>query len=274
MAKDINVNSIEWCDLIFEGKNKDYGAYELRKHSARRHLTAYFVVIGCVILAMVLPAFIRFLTPVKTQEKMVSVTELSDLKMDLPEVKEENKIVAVNVPPPPTLKTTIKFTAPVIKRDEEVREEDEIKTQDEVNQAKAAISVADVKGNDEENGKDIADLEDHKLIVASEDEVFQVVEQAPEYPGGMAALMKWISKEIKYPAIAQEMNIEGKVIVQFVIGRDGAVRDVQVLRTVDPTLDKEAVRVVKAMRKWIPGRQRGEPVSVRFTLPITFKLQQ
>lgn len=98
-------------------------------------------------------------------------------------MKEENKIVAVNVPPPPTLKTTIKFTAPVIKKDEEVREEDEIKTQDEVNQAKAAISVADVKGNDEENGKDIADLEDHKLIVASEDEVFQVVEQAPEYPG-------------------------------------------------------------------------------------------
>ena len=274
MAQDINVNSVEWCDLIFEGKNKDYGAYELRKHSPRRHLTAYVVIIGCVVLAMVLPAFVRFLTPVKAQEKMVTVTELSDLKMDLPEVKEENKIVAVNVPPPPTLKTTIKFTAPVIKKDEEVREEDEIKTQDEVNQAKAAISVADVKGNDEENGKDIADLEDHKLIVASEDEVFQVVEQAPEYPGGMAALMKWIGKEIKYPSIAQEMNIEGRVIVQFVIGRDGSVRDVQVLRTVDPTLDKEAVRVVKAMRKWIPGRQRGEPVSVRFTLPITFKLQQ
>ena len=130
MAKDINVNSVEWCDLIFEGKNKDYGAYELRKHSPRRHLTAYVVIIGCVVLAMVLPAFVRFLTPVKAQEKMVTVTELSDLKMDLPEVKEENKIVAVNVPPPPTLKTTIKFTAPVIKKDEEVREEDEIKTKD------------------------------------------------------------------------------------------------------------------------------------------------
>ena len=80
--------------------------------------------------------------------------------------------------------------------------------------------------------------------------------------------MKWIGKEIKYPSIAQEMNIEGKVIVQFVIGRDGAVRDVQVLRTVDPTLDKEAVRVVKAMRKWIPGRQRGE------LLPATLGLRE
>ena len=262
MAKDIHINSVEWCDLVFAGKNKDYGAYELRKQSSRRHLTAYVVIIGCVVLAMVLPAFIRFLTPVKAEEKMVAVTELSNLKMELPEVKEENKIVAVNVPPPPTLKTTIKFTAPVIKKDEEV------------NQAKAAISVADVKGNDDENGQDIADLEDHKLIVASDDEVFQVVEQAPEYPGGMAALMKWIGKEIRYPSIAQEMNIAGKVIVQFVIGRDGSVRDVQVIRSVDPSLDQEAIRVVKAMKKWIPGRQRGEAVSVRFTLPISFKLQQ
>lgn len=274
MAKDIHINSIEWCDLVFAGKNKDYGAYELRKQSSRRHLIAYIVIIGCIVLAMVLPAFIRFLTPVKAEEKMVTVTELSNLKMELPEVKEENKIVAVNVPPPPTLKTTIKFTAPVIKKDEEVNESDEMKTQEEVNQAKGAISVADVKGNDEENGQDIADLEDHKLIVASDDEVFQVVEQAPEYPGGMAALMKWIGKEIRYPSIAQEMNIEGKVIVQFVIGRDGSVRDVQVIRSVDPSLDQEAVRVVKAMKKWIPGRQRGEAVSVRFTLPISFKLQQ
>ena len=110
MAKDINVNSVEWCDLIFEGKNKDYGAYELRKHSPRRHLTAYVVIIGCVVLAMVLPAFVRFLKPVKAQEKMVTVTELSGLKMDLPEVKEENKIVAVNVPPPPTLKMSVALT--------------------------------------------------------------------------------------------------------------------------------------------------------------------
>ena len=89
----------------------------------------------------------------------------------------------------------------------------------------------------------------------------------------MAALMKWIGKEIKYPSIAQEMNIEGKVIVQFVIGRDGSVRDVQVLRTVDPTLDKEAVRVVKSMPKWKPGKQRGKPVRVSYTVPINFRLQ-
>ena len=82
MAKDIHINSIEWCELVFAGKNKDYGAYELRKQSSRRHLVAYIVIIGCIVLAMVLPAFIRFLTPVKAQEKVVTVTELSNIKME------------------------------------------------------------------------------------------------------------------------------------------------------------------------------------------------
>ena len=155
-----------------------------------------------------------------------------------------------------------------------MREEDELKTQEEVTQAKMAISIADVKGNDEESGKDIADLEDHKLVVNDEDAVFQVVEQSPTFPGGMKALLKWLGKEIHYPPVAEEMGISGKVIVQFVIGKDGSVRDVEGLRSVDADLDKEAIRVVKKMPKWIPGKQQGVPVSVRFTLPITFKIQR
>ena len=271
MAK-IDLTSFEWCELIFKGKNKAYGAYKMRADSPKRHNVAMVIVLIIALVGFSLPTLIKMATP-KQKEVMTEVTTLSQLEE--PEIKqEEMKRVEPVAPPPPALKSSIKFTAPVIKKDEEVHEDDEIKSQEELTQTKVAISIADVKGNDEANGKDIADLEDHKLIVASDDEVFQVVEQAPEYPGGMAALMKWIGKEIKYPSIAQEMNIEGKVIVQFVIGRDGAVRDVQVLRSVDPTLDKEAIRVVQAMRKWIPGRQRGEPVSVRFTLPISFRLQQ
>ena len=133
MAKDIKWTSPEWCELVFEGKNKDFGAYKLRKTSPRRHITAYLIVVVCVIVALLLPAFIRFIRPVENTEKMVSVTALSDLKMDEPEVKEENKIqIEVPPPPPPALKSTIKFTAPVIKADEQVRDEDEIKTQQEV----------------------------------------------------------------------------------------------------------------------------------------------
>ena len=104
-----------------------------------------------------------------------------------------------------------------------------------------------------------------------EADIFQVVEDMPQFPGG--SVQKWIAKNVKYPMIAQENNIQGKVFVQFVIEKDGSVSDVKVARSVDTFLDKEAIRVVKAMPKWKPGKQRGKPVRVSYTVPINFQLQ-
>jgi len=106
------------------------------------------------------------------------------------------------------------------------------------------------------------------------EEIFVVVEEQPEFPGGQAALMKFLSDNIRYPVIAQENGIQGRVICSFVVEKDGSITDVQVVRGVDPSLDKEAVRVIQSMPKWKPGKQRGKPVRVRFTLPIVFRLQQ
>ncbi|HZJ80990.1 MAG TPA: energy transducer TonB [Dysgonamonadaceae bacterium] len=106
-----------------------------------------------------------------------------------------------------------------------------------------------------------------------EDEIFVVVEQQPEFPGGMSALMKFLGDNIKYPVIAQENGIQGRVITNFVVERDGSISDVQVVRGQDPSLDREAVRVIQTMPKWKPGQQRGKPVRVRFTLPVVFRLQ-
>lgn len=106
------------------------------------------------------------------------------------------------------------------------------------------------------------------------EEIFVVVEEMPEFPGGQSALMKYLSENIRYPVIAQENGIEGRVICSFVVERDGSITDVQVVRGVDPSLDREAVRVIQSMPKWKPGKQRGKPVRVRFTLPIVFRLQQ
>jgi protein TonB len=106
------------------------------------------------------------------------------------------------------------------------------------------------------------------------EEIFVVVEEQPEFPGGNAAMMKFLSDNIKYPVIAQENGIQGRVITNFVVERDGSITDVQVVRGVDPSLDKEAVRVIQSMPKWKPGKQRGSPVRVRFTLPVVFRLQQ
>ncbi|MBZ4657334.1 MAG: Cell envelope biosis protein TonB [Methermicoccus sp.] len=113
-----------------------------------------------------------------------------------------------------------------------------------------------------------------KQVEEEEEEIFVVVENQPEFPGGLAAMMKFLSENIKYPVIAQENGIQGRVICNFVVERDGSITDVQVVRGVDPSLDKEAVRVIQSMPKWKPGMQRGKPVRVRFTLPVVFRLQQ
>ena len=111
-------------------------------------------------------------------------------------------------------------------------------------------------------------------IQEEEDQVvFQVVEKMPSFPGGDAALFKFLGDNVKYPVIAQENGVQGRVICQFVVNKDGSIVDVEVVRSVDPSLDKEAIRVIKSMPKWSPGQQRGKPVRVKYTLPVNFKLQ-
>lgn len=108
---------------------------------------------------------------------------------------------------------------------------------------------------------------------SDEGEIFQVVEQMPEFPGGMEALLAYLSKNIKYPAVAQENNIQGRVIINFTVNKDGSIVDPEVKKSLDPSCDKEAMRVIKAMPKWTPGRQRGKAVRVRYTVPVLFRLQ-
>jgi protein TonB len=271
MSKDINIDSKEWCDIIFERKNKAFGAYELRRHSDIRHVYAIIIVTTICLLALFIPGFIKTIFP-EEKERMVEVTSLSDLKMEQAKPKEST----ITAPPPPKLKSSIKFTAPVIKPDEEVNEEDEIKTQDELNESKVTISVADVKGTDEENGIDVAELIQNQEIAQElgeeEGEVFLIVEQMPEFPGGETALIKYIADHIKYPVSAQEMGIQGKVYITFVVDKNGDVTNATITRGIDPELDKEALRVINSLPKWTPGKQRGQPVKVSYTVPINFTI--
>ncbi len=110
--------------------------------------------------------------------------------------------------------------------------------------------------------------------VEEDEVVFVIVESMPEFPGGQQALFKYLSENVKYPVIAQENGIQGRVICQFVVNKDGSIVDVEVVRSGgDPSLDKEAIRVIKSMPKWKPGKQRGKPVRVKYTVPVNFKLQ-
>ncbi|HIS09681.1 MAG TPA: TonB family protein [Candidatus Avibacteroides excrementipullorum] len=119
--------------------------------------------------------------------------------------------------------------------------------------------------------KQVAPVIEEEEIV--EEEIFQVVEEMPEPPGGMAGLMQYLGRNIKYPAIAQENGIQGRVVVQFVVEKDGSIANPVVVKSVDPSLDKEAIRVISTMPKWKPGKQRGKAVRVKYTVPVTFRLQ-
>ena len=254
---------------MFENRNQEYGAYELRKDSSRRH--KWGMIGSLVFLAAViwLPVIYKSITA-ESKERMVDVTELSNIEIKAP---EKPKDVIIEAAPPPPLKSSIKFTPPVIKPDEEVQEEEMIKTQEELTQTDVSISTADVEGTDEENGMDIADL---NAQIVAEDTIsapYTIVEQMPEFPGGQAALLKYIAQSIKYPRIATENGVQGKVFVSFVVDKSGSISHAKVVRGVDSALDTEAIRVIKSMPKWIPGKQNGETVRVSFTIPINFVLE-
>jgi len=111
-----------------------------------------------------------------------------------------------------------------------------------------------------------------QVEASDEEEIFQVVEEMPEFPGGMEKLLEYLSRNIKYPTIAQEQGIQGKSIIEFVVNKDGSIVDPKVVRSLHPKCDEEAMRVIKAMPKWKPGKQRGKPVRVKYTVPVQFKL--
>ena len=274
----IDLISSDWVDLVFEGRNKAYGAYRLRKSTTKRNILAMVAVVILLIVAFIILTVKNFVDEQRAKVAMTQVAELTNY--DQPKKKAEVKQKKVEVEPERVVervKSSIKFTAPVIKKDEEVKPDEELKTQDELMSTKTAIGTFDVKGNDDANGeilkaKDvIAEPEPPKH--EEENKVFDIVEQQPLFPGGPAALMKYLSENTKYPVVAQENGVQGRVTVQFVVEKDGSISDVHVLRGVDPSLDKEAVRVVKSMPRWTPGNQNGITVRVNYRVPVLFRLQ-
>lgn len=136
------------------------------------------------------------------------------------------------------------------------------------------VESVDINTEDDKNKEVVIQAPVSAPIQEEEDQVvFQVVETMPSFPGGDQALFKFLGENVKYPVIAQENGIQGRVICQFVVNKDGSIVDVEVVRPVDPSLDKEAIRVIKAMPNWSPGKQRGKSVRVKYTLPVNFKLQ-
>lgn len=274
----IDLISNEWTDLVFEGRNQSYGAYKLRKGTAKRNVWA-LIIVGLAAALLYLGLQLQKMAEANKKVENTQAVELAKLNTEKKEAKVEKKEIIKQEPEKVVeqVKSSVKFTAPIIKKDSEVKEEDEIKL-DEVQKSDKAVGAFTVEGNDEVGGavlkakEDIAAPEPPKHVV-EETKIFTVVEQMPMYPGGDAALMGYLHDNIKYPTVAAENGVQGRVVVGFVVERDGSITDVNILRGVDPSLDREAMRVVKSMPRWNPGKQNGSAVRVKYQVPVSFRLQ-
>ena len=283
MAKDVDLSSKEWRDLIFEGKNKDFGAYKLRQGSESRHNKAFFyVLIGLVAVCLLIFGYMKY-EAYKTQKaeeeakaKLEQQQKLAQMEAEKEEEKEEEveQIEIEEVKPEAPQLATQLMTELLLT--DTPKEDNEIKANEDIQKDNSVMSTFAQAGSD-----DINLIKEHKEEVVQEkpreekkkEEVFTHVEQMPKFPGGDAELYKFISNNLNYPAMAIENNVQGRVVVQFVVTKDGSIGNVKVVRSVDRDLDNEAIRVCKKLPKFIPGKQNGQPVNVWYTLPVTFKLQ-
>jgi protein TonB len=261
-------------ELVFATKNKEYGAYLLRKLYEKHSRTALWLAIILFTLAVSSPIIIMYVTPkeppVKLQKRFIDATQLGEA----PSIKE-NAPPPPQVEAPPPLKATIKFLPPVIKKDNEVAEE-YIPTQQE-------LKVVDAGKKTEEGNADgidysLIEVQQKQEVVEEKREevkqqVYTFVEVMPQFPGGEDALLQYLFSNIKYPEIAKRAGVEGRVIATFVVGKNGEISDVSVVKNIGAGCDEEAIRVIRSMPRWKPGKQNGLPVSVRMSVPISFKLQ-
>lgn len=282
MAK-IDLYDPKWVEMVFAGKNKEYGAYQLRKGTSGRNIKALLIL---VIAAAIVGGFLAWKVieqkQAEEQQAYMEAMKLAELQQQAKKEEKKKEPVKPKIEPKkeiPVARETQKFTAPVIKKDELVKEENQVKQMDKLDE-KVAVGTENKEGTKDR----LAEAVRSDIAVAApppppapkpevSNKVFDVVEEMPHFPGGPAALQAFLSSNTKYPVVAQENGVQGRVIVSFVVERDGSITDVKVVRSVDPSLDREATRVVKSMPRWSPGKQNGSAVRVKYTVPVVFRLQ-
>jgi len=267
-----------FLDILFDGRNKEYGAYDLRKQYDKRVRNSILGTASLFILILggyLINNYVQAEEAKKPKKPVIQEIKIEDVK-----IPDDPKTPPPPPPPPappPPVKPSVQFTPPVIKKDNEVPPEEEPPKHEDLKDK--AVSTKTVEGDP--NGIDPGLLSDSKgtgVVDApppAKEEIFTFVEQPPTFPGGEEALAKYLSKNIRYPRVAQENGISGTVFVQFVVDSEGNIKDVKTVGAAKGGgLEEEAVRVVKTMPKWKPGKQNGRQVSVQFNLPIRFTLQE
>lgn len=286
MAKNIDLTSKQWCDIVFDGRNKDFGAYVLRQTSKNRHLRAFiYTLIGVAIVALLAWSYLSIAQFIaersiadENEQELVGLVQNDEPE----EEEEEQKRIEEQKPEvlPEEVINTQKQTQILIAKDNEVTKKDEVIEQEKIKEDERAAGKVDFDKGTDDIGKVNKTKEEVTIVEPKKEEpkVEKVyssadVEQMPQFPGGDAALYSFIQSHLNYPAMAIENGISGRVTVRFKVDKHGKVSNVSVARGKDPDLDKEAVRVVKMLPDFIPAKMNGQAVAVWYNLPVKFQLK-
>lgn len=260
MAKEIT-RIPDFDDIVFENRNKEYGAYKLRKKYHRTALMALIVGIMVLCAAVITPYFRATTIQAKAEKKEREVIAVME-NLDHP----EDELTVEPPPPPPPAETQqqLKYVAPEVV--------DTIQPEEDVQLLTADESIEIIQ--DDEVIEIVDDFQEEEIVEEYKppEEVFIIVEEMPQFPGGTDALFKYIYDHIEYPQIALENEIEGNVYVKFCVTYEGKVEQISVIRGVHPSLDAEAIRLISILPTWQPGRQSGKPVNVWYQFRIQFQL--
>lgn len=282
----VDLASREWCDMVFEGRNKEYGAYRHRANKGKFQLRAIIIVL-LMIVAIVAFIFAKSAVEAAMQKNREldgeNVTEIQELKKEEPKKEEKKKEQKLEYEKPVekvAVKSSIQFTVPKIVEDDKVDHTKELKTQEELTKSKFAIASQDYVNENGGGGINIDDLKENQQaggtsVPPKEPEVVDnaIVEVPATYPGGEAALLKFVSDNLVYPQIAQEQDLQGTVVLRFKVDVDGSVSAVKIEKSLSRECDEAAATVVRKLRRFVPAKQQGHPVPVWFRLPVRFRIQ-
>ncbi|MDB5153930.1 MAG: energy transducer TonB [Mucilaginibacter sp.] len=270
LGSKLDILKTEWIDVVFSDRNKAYGAYDLRKQNPKN--TSKALVIGILVFVFLISFqtilnFISGFIP-KAQEKV----KITNVVLQSPPPLDQKKPPPPPPEPPKPKVDQVKFPPPVVKPDNQVKEQPptvkELEVADPGQKTVKGDPNAEIKIDEPVGNSDVKQVTEE-----DPNKIFTAVEKEPNFPGGEAAFANYLGKNIHYPAIAKENNVQGKVFLSFVVERDGSLTDIRVVRGIGSGCDDEAVRVLKASPKWRPGIQNGRPVRVAYTIPISFTLQ-
>lgn len=274
LGSKIDLFGNEWLDVVFDQKNKNYGAYALRRQSSSNTTKALFISGTLFVLLFLSPKIINLIKGTGTIEGKTDRTTV--VKVQPPPFVNPEIPPPAAVEPPPAKQSQIAFRPPIVVEDDQVTDNDPVQIKDLVDAAPGQRSVIGdpdgaivIEGPAGKGPQGAAAAEDHTVY-----DLFESLEVQPTYPGGMDKFYKYLAKAIRYPAMAQDNNIQGKVFVSFIIEKNGSLTDIRIQKELGYGTDEEAIRVLKSSPKWMPGIQNGKAVRVKYNIPISFSMAQ